>query len=84
MFFDSDTLVLGEITDVPFKFTKPQASLRRENTWPKLELYGPGYSQTWRSLYDKFGLDFESSLDLSQPDEYWRRYLYFNAGWFFY
>ncbi|MDH5798879.1 MAG: hypothetical protein OEZ19_09960, partial [Paracoccaceae bacterium] len=35
-------------------------------------------------LYDRFGLDFESSLDLSEPDEYWRRYLYFNAGWFFY
>ncbi len=84
IFFDTDTLVLDEITDVPFKFTKPQASMRRENTWPKLELYGPGYNQIWGSLYDKFGLDFESSLDLSQPDEYWRRYLYFNAGWFFY
>ncbi|WP_224824435.1 hypothetical protein [Cognatishimia sp. MH4019] len=84
VFFDTDTLVLDEITEVPFKFTKPQASMRRENTWPKLELYGPGYNQIWGSLYDKFGLDFESSLDLSQPDEYWRRYLYFNAGWFFY
>ncbi|MEL7212669.1 MAG: hypothetical protein AAGK92_08410 [Pseudomonadota bacterium] len=84
VFFDTDTLVLDEITDVPFKFTKPQASMRRENTWPKLELYGPGYNRIWGALYDKFGLDFESSLDLSQPDEYWRRYLYFNAGWFFY
>ncbi|MEM9524169.1 MAG: hypothetical protein AAF982_09290, partial [Pseudomonadota bacterium] len=28
--------------------------------------------------------DFESSLDRSQPDEYWERYLYFNAGWFYY
>jgi hypothetical protein len=31
-----------------------------------------------------FGLDFETSLNLSYPDEYWRRYLYFNAGYFFY
>ena len=31
-----------------------------------------------------FELDFESSLDRSQPDEYWRRYLYFNAGYFYY
>lgn len=84
VFFDTDTLILDEISAVPFKFTKPQASMRRENTWPKLELYGPGYNRIWGSLYDKFGLDFESSLDTSQPDEYWRRYLYFNAGWFFY
>ena len=27
--------------------------------------------------------EFESTLDLSQPDEYWQRYMYFNAGWFF-
>ena len=37
----------------------------------------------WKSLYDRFGLDFDSSMDLSQPDEYWRRYLYFNAGFFY-
>ena len=24
-----------------------------------------------------------SSLDPSQPHDYWQRYLYFNAGWFF-
>jgi hypothetical protein len=57
--------------------------MRRENTWPQIELYGPGYGATWKALYDRFGLDFESSLDLTQPDEYWQRYLYFNAGWFF-
>ena len=84
VFFDTDTLVLDDITKVPFKFTKPQASMRRENTWPKLELYGPGYNEIWGSLYRKFDLDFASSLDTSKPDEYWRRYLYFNAGWFFY
>lgn len=84
LFFDTDTLITGDLTTVPFDFTRPSASLRREGTWPKPELYGPGYSGLWRSLYDKFGLDFESSLDPGQPDEYWKRYLYFNAGYFFY
>ena len=59
------------------------ASMRREGTWPTIELYGPGYTEIWKSLYDRFGLDFEATLDLSQPDEYWQRYMYFNAGWFF-
>ncbi len=82
VFFDSDTLITGELTDVPFDFDRPGASLRVEGTWPKPELYGPGYAGIWKSLYDRFGLDFDSSLDLSQPDEYWKRYLYFNAGAF--
>ena len=84
VFFDTDTLITGDLLSVPFDFDRPTASLRREGTWPQLELYGPGYNQIWGSLYDKFGLDFASSLDTSQPDEYWRRYLYFNAGFFFY
>ncbi len=83
VFFDTDTLFLDDLTQVPFDFSRPSASMRREGTWPVIELYGPGYTETWKSLYDRFGLDFESSLDLSQPDEYWERYLYFNAGWFF-
>lgn len=84
VFFDTDTLVTGELTEVPFDFDRPTASLRREGTWPKPELYGPGYGAIWKSLYDKFGLDYDSSLDPSQPDEYWQKYLYFNAGFFFY
>lgn len=84
VFFDTDTLITGELTDVPFDFSRPTASLRREGTWPEIQLYGPGYTQTWKSLYDKFELDFESSLDTGWPDEFWRRYLYFNAGFFFY
>lgn len=84
VFFDTDTLVTGDLTSVPFDFARPGASLRREGTWPKPELYGPGYAGIWKSLYDRFGLDFDSSLDLSQPDEYWKRYLYFNAGFFYY
>ena len=84
VFFDTDTVITGELTEVPFDFDRPSASLRREGTWPEIELYGPGYTEIWKSLYDRFNLDFESSLDLSQPDEYWQRYLYFNAGFFYF
>ncbi len=84
VFFDTDTLILDDLTDVPFEFDKPSASLKVEGTWPQIELYGPGYTAIWKSLYDRFGLDFDSSLDLDQPDEYWRRYLYFNAGFFYF
>mmetsp|Transcript_24127 Transcript_24127/g.44826 ORF Transcript_24127/g.44826 Transcript_24127/m.44826 type:complete len:335 (+) Transcript_24127:8400-9404(+) len=83
VFFDTDTLITGDITSVPFDFDYPSASMRREGTWPTIELYGPGYGEIWKSLYDAFDLDFASSLDLSEPDEYWARYLYFNAGFFF-
>ena len=84
VFFDTDTLITGDVTSVPFDFEKPSASRKVEGTWPTIELYGPGYTQIWKSLYDRFGLDFESSLDPSWPDEYWRRYLFFNAGFFYY
>lgn len=84
LFLDTDTLITGDLSKVPFDFDKPGASLKVEDTWPIPPLYGPGYTGIWKSLYDRFGLDFESSLDLSQPDEFWRRYLYFNAGFFFY
>lgn len=83
LFLDTDTLVTGSFAQVAFDFARPSASMRREGTWPQIELYGPGYAAIWKSLYDRFGLDFESSLDLGQPDEYWQRHLYFNAGWFF-
>lgn len=82
MFFDTDTLITGELMDLAIDFNCPTASMKREGTWPEEELYWPGYTAIWKSLYDRFGLDFESSLDLSEPDEFWRRYLYFNAGWF--
>jgi hypothetical protein len=83
LFLDTDTLITGALDSVAFDFTKPAASMRREGTWPVIELYGPGHTQTWASLYTRFGLDFASTLDLTKPDEYWQRYLYFNAGWFF-
>ncbi|ABD55723.1 hypothetical protein [Jannaschia sp. CCS1] len=83
VFFDTDTLIMGDLTKVPFDFAKPSASRRVQGTWPNIELYGPGYTAIWKSLYDMFDLDFEGSLDCSHPDEYWRRYLYFNAGFFY-
>jgi len=84
VFFDTDTLFTGRLNEVDFDFDRPAASMRRTNTWPEIDLYGPGYAETWKSLYDKFGLDFDASLDMTKPDEYWERYMYFNAGWFFY
>ncbi|MFP5480212.1 MAG: hypothetical protein ACLGIE_11070 [Alphaproteobacteria bacterium] len=83
LFLDTDTLVTGPLSAIPFDFSRPSASMRRENTWPKVELYGPTLTETWKALYDRFGLDFDSSLDRSQPEDYWQRCLYFNAGWFF-
>ena len=84
VFFDTDTLITDKLSTVPFEFDRPSASMRREGTWPKIELYGPGYDATWRSLYEMFDVPFDTSLDPSFPDEYWERHLYFNAGWFFY
>ena len=82
IFFDSDTLVTGDLLAVPFDFDRPSASLKCEGTWPKPTLYGPGYGAIWKSLYDRFGLDFDAILDKSQPEEHWRRYPYYNAGYF--
>lgn len=82
VFFDSDTIITGPLGRCEIDFSRPTASMRREGSWPEPPLYGPGYADIWRSLYDRFGLDFESSLDPDQPDEHWERYLYFNAGWF--
>lgn len=83
VFFDTDTVITGDLMAIPFDFDRPAASMKREGTWPVEELYWPGYTAIWKSLYDKFGLAFDPTLDKSQPDEFWKRYLYFNAGWFF-
>ncbi|ARO13973.1 hypothetical protein BVG79_00621 [Ketogulonicigenium robustum] len=82
IFFDTDTLILGDISTAQIDFSRPTASMRREGTWPVEEVYWPGYTAIWKSLYDKFDIPFDPTLDLSEPDEYWERYLYFNAGWF--
>ena len=83
LFLDTDTLITGDFAQVGLDFSKPSASMRREGTWPTLELYGPGYAEIWKSLYDRFDLTFDDTLDLTQPDNYWQRFMYFNAGWFF-
>ena len=57
--------------------------MRREGTWPQQELYGPDLAATWQALYDRFGLTFDDTIDPSQPENYWQRFMYFNAGWFF-
>lgn len=83
IFFDTDTLITGPIDQIAFDFDHPSASMARENTWPTPPLYGPGYTAIWRALYDHFDVPFDGTLDLNEPEEHWRRYLYFNAGWFF-
>ena len=84
LFLDTDTLITGPLDSLQFDFARPSASMRREGTWPMQELYGPSQAAIWKSMYDRFALDFDASLDLTQPDGYWQRYLYFNAGWFYY
>jgi hypothetical protein len=83
LFLDTDTIVTGDLERVPFDFARPSASMRREGTWPQVELYGPDHDAIWGALYDRFGLDYQSSLDLGRPQGHWTRNLYFNAGWFF-
>ena len=39
VFFDTDTLILGDVECIPFDFTKPAVSMKREGTWPEEELY---------------------------------------------
>ena len=84
VFFDTDTLITGQIDQIAFPFDYPSASMARENTWPKPQLYGPGFGGIWQSLYSRYDIPFEATLDFNQPDEHWERYLYFNAGWFFF
>lgn len=83
VFFDTDTLITGPIDEIAFDFDRPSASMARENTWPTPPLYGPGYSAIWRAVYNHFDVPFDGTLDYSEPEEHWRHYLYFNAGWFF-
>ncbi|MBL4927738.1 hypothetical protein [Fuscibacter oryzae] len=82
LFLDTDTLVTGDLAAVPFDFARPSASMRREGTWPTVPLYST-HEAIWGALYARFGLDIAPTLDLSEPADHWRRFLYFNAGWFF-
>jgi hypothetical protein len=83
LFFDTDTLVTGPRLGDPLRLRPPLGLDGRTDTWPVIELYGPGYAETWGRSTTASGSTSTGSLDLTQPDEHWRRYLYFNAGWFF-
>jgi len=77
---DSDTLVTGALSDLPVA-ARFAASMKRTDTWPKPPLYGPDRAAIWGALYRMAGLDMAPTLDRRWPQDDWRRYLYFNAGW---
>ncbi|MCU0906739.1 MAG: hypothetical protein MUF73_04665 [Rhodobacteraceae bacterium] len=81
LFLDTDTLVTGPLSAVPFDPARPTASMHREGTWPRPTLYGPDMAAIWASLYARRGLDMAPTLDMTQPEGHWERFLYFNAGW---
>lgn len=62
VFFDTDTLITGALTDVPFDFHVPSASARVTGTWPKEDLYWPGYAASWKSLMTSSGLIRKAAL----------------------
>ena len=82
IFFDTDTLITGPLDQITPDFKRPTASVKVCDTWPEPQLYGASYLDIWSSLYTRFDLDIAPTLDLTQPDDYWKRFLYFNAGWF--
>ena len=59
LFLDTDTLILDSFANASFDFTKPSASMRREGTWPQIELY----SQTM----GKSGSRFMTALGWTTP-----------------
>ncbi len=83
VFFDTDTLILSPLENVPFDFDRPSASMRRSDTWPNPDAGKYSRAQIWGSLYAKFGLDFGTSQDTAFAADHWERYLYFNAGFWF-
>ena len=82
LFLDTDTVVVDELADLAIDFDRPAASMKREDTWPVPQLYGPTRRDVWAALHAEAGLDFASSEDTRFHEADWRRYLYFNAGWF--
>lgn len=80
LFFDTDTLITGALDQLDA--ARPAASVMVEPTWPRISLYGAGFAEIWGALYDRFGLDITPTLDMRFGADDWRRYMYFNAGWF--
>ena len=74
VFFDTDTLFVGDPGRVPFDFSRPSASLRVEPTWPSPWEGGPGRDAIWASLYRLTGI--------RDPKDAGRPYPYYNAGFF--
>ncbi|PWJ20496.1 hypothetical protein [Jannaschia seohaensis] len=83
LFFDTDTVITGELAELEIDFARPSASMKRENTWPRVDIYGPDLREIWRDLHIRRGGRLEDTEDRDWPVNHWRRYLYFNAGWFF-
>ena len=82
LFFDTDTLITGALDCIDLGRTPPTASMLRSASWPEPPPYGPGFAEIWGSLYERFGLDIDATVDRRYPEDDWERYLYFNAGWF--
>lgn len=83
IFFDSDTLFYRNLNDLNVDYTRPSASNLCTNTWPKLQPNGASLAQIWQSLYARFDLDFLSAQNTGYAADDWRRYPYYNAGWFY-
>ena len=82
VFFDTDTVVLGEIGELDLG-ESPTASMERENTWPVEETYGAEPGEVWETLFKRFGIDIAPTLNHDRPAFDWRHNLYFNAGLIF-
>lgn len=80
LFLDTDTLITGDLSGLDC--ARPSASVRVEPTWPRISLYGPGFAEIWGALYDLAGVDMQPTLAAQFAPDDWRRYAYFNAGWF--
>lgn len=83
LFLDTDTVITGELADLDIDFARPAASMAREDTWPVPPLYGPDRDAIWGALHARRGGRLADTLDMARPAGDWRRFLYFNAGWFF-
>lgn len=83
IFFDTDTLLLQDLSKLEIPFATPSASVKVEGTWPEPQPYVATLRAIWQSLYERFGLDITATLNPRRSPEHWEHYLYFNAGWFF-
>lgn len=79
VFFDTDTLFRAPLPALDVG--RPAASLRRTASWPRLLEDGPTRREIWKSLYERFGVGLREDDRYAEED--WRRFPYYNAGWFF-